>query len=145
MDIETILARKGSEVRTIRGEQTVGDALRSLRKLRISALVVSTDGRAIEGIVSDRGIMNILVDQGVRVLERPLREMMTHEVVTCSPSDPVTAIMAVMTERRIRHIPVVDGAGMLCGIVSIGDLVKHRLDEIQLEADAMREYITGSR
>lgn len=145
MDIETILARKGSAVRTIRSDATVGDALRQLRNLQISALVVSPDGRAIEGIVSDRGIMNHIADHGVRVLDRPLREVMTHKVVTCTPRDLVGSIMAVMTERRIRHIPVVDRNGMLCGIVSIGDLVKHRLDEIELEADAMREYITGSR
>lgn len=145
MDIETILARKGSAVRTITVDSTAGDALRRLRADQISSLVVSRDGRTIEGIVSDRGIMNAIADHGVGVLDGPLGQVMTRKVVTCSPRDTVTSVMALMTELRIRHVPVLDDDNRLCGLVSIGDVVKHRLDEMELEADAMREYITGSR
>jgi CBS domain-containing protein len=116
-----------------------------MREERVGALVVSEDGRTIAGIVSDRGIMNELADRGVEVLQRQVRDVMTKEVFTCSRGDSVGAIMAAMTERRIRHIPVVEEDGRLCGIVSIGDVVKHRLDEIQREADEMREYIGNAR
>jgi CBS domain-containing protein len=111
---------------------------------RVSALVVSEDGAMIDGIVSDRGLMNALADQGTAVLDRPLGDVMTRDVFTCSRSDSVGAIMAAMTDRRIRHIPVVEEDGRLCGIVSIGDVVKHHLDEIQREASELREYISGS-
>jgi CBS domain-containing protein len=143
MDIESILAAKGREVRTIKPEAKVAEALHRMRRERVGALVVSEDGATIAGIVSDRGIMYAIVDRGVEVLDQPVGGIMTREVFTCSRRERVSAIMALMTERRIRHIPVVED-GRLCGIISIGDVVKHRLDEIQGEADAMRSYITGA-
>jgi CBS domain-containing protein len=144
MKIETILASKGRTVRTVSADTTVGEAMRLMSHGRMSALVVSEDGATIDGIVSDRGLMNVLVDQGVAVLERRLGDVMTREVFTCSRGDSVGAIMAAMTERRIRHIPVVEEDGRLCGIVSIGDVVKHHVDEIQHEAAELREYISTS-
>jgi CBS domain-containing protein len=144
MNIETILASKGRAVRTVSAATTVGEAMRLMSRERMSALVVSEDGLAIDGIISDRGLMNALVDHGIEVLDRALGNVMTREVFTCSRGDSVGAIMAAMTDRRIRHIPVVEEDGRLCGIVSIGDVVKHHLDEIQHEALELREYISGN-
>ena len=114
------------------------------RDPRVSALVVSEDGANIDGIVSDRGLLSVFVERGPDVLGCPLDEIMTRKVCTCSPGDSVGAIMSLMTERRIRHVPVVDQDGRLCGIVSIGDVVKHHVDEIQREAADLREYISGT-
>jgi len=145
MDIESILAGKGRVVRTIRPDVSVAEAARRMRHEAVGALVVSDDGARIRGIISERGIMHAIADRGVAVMSERVDKVMTREVFTCIPADPVSAIMAMMTERRIRHIPVVDDRGRLCGIVSIGDVVKNRLDEIQEEAEAMREYITNTR
>jgi CBS domain-containing protein len=144
MNIDMILTRKGHAVLTVAASTTVVEAIQRMRNDRVSALVVSEDGAMIDGIVSDRGLMNALADQGTAVLDRPLGDVMTRDVFTCSRSDSVGAIMAAMTDRRIRHIPVVEEDGRLCGIVSIGDVVKHHLDEIQREASELREYISGS-
>jgi CBS domain-containing protein len=144
MNVETILASKGREVSTIRPDATVAEALHRMRTEGIGALVVSDDDQSIAGILSDRGIMWALDEQGVDVLGQRVGSVMTREVFTCSPQDSVGTIMATMTRQRFRHIPVVEADGRLCGIISIGDVVKHRLDEIQSEADAMREYITGT-
>ena len=145
MNIESILAGKGREVRTIRPDSLIGDAVHRMRREQVGSLVVSENGASIAGIISDRGIRNALADQGVEVLQRLVEDVMTREVFTCSRGDSVGAIMAAMTERRIRHIPVVEEDGRLGGIVSIGDVVKHRLDEIQREADELREYIGNAR
>lgn len=144
MEIDSILAVKGRSVRTILPDTTVAEAVRLMRAEAISALVVSDDDVRIHGIVSDRGIMNAIADRGVAVMNERVGDMMTKEVFTCLPEDRVSTIMGTMTQRRIRHIPVVDRQGCLCGIISIGDVVKHRLDEIEREADALREYISGT-
>jgi CBS domain-containing protein len=145
MHIELILKSKGRDVRTIRPDATITDAIRRMRQEAVGALVVSDDGTRIRGIISERGVMHAIADRGVGVMNERVEAAMTEQVYTCSPDDRVSSIMAAMTARRIRHIPVVDRDGCLCGIVSIGDVVKHRLDEIQLEADAMREYIISAR
>ena len=144
MNIDMILSHKGRAVLTVPARTTVVEAIHTMRNERVSALVISEDDAVISGIVSDRGLMNTLADQGTAVLERPLGDVMTREVFTCSPGDSVGAIMAAMTDRRIRHIPVVGEDGRLCGIVSIGDVVKNHLDEIQREASELREYISGN-
>lgn len=144
MKIESILAVKGREVRTIRPETPVGEAVRRMREERVGALVVTQGTDRIAGIVSDRGILWALAERGTGVLDQPVRSVMTQEVFTCRAEDAVSSIMAAMTQMRIRHIPVVDAEGGLAGIVSIGDVVKHHLDEIQAEADAMRDYISGA-
>jgi CBS domain-containing protein len=145
MIIESILKSKGSEVRTIEPDATIAETLHRMRHERIGALVMSEDKTSIAGIISDRGIMDAIVDRGVEVLRERVGSVMTSDVFTCSRHDRVSAVMALMTNRRIRHVPVVEHDGRLCGIVSIGDVVKHRLDEIQREAGSMREYISGSR
>ena len=144
MHVETILATKGREVRTVAPEAAVGEALRRMRDERVGALVVSADGAAVAGIVSDRDVLYAIADRGVGALDEPVGAVMTAEVVTCSAGDRVGALMATMTERRIRHIPVVGADGRLGGLVSNGDVVKHHLDEVRGEADAMREYIAGA-
>ena len=144
MNIDTILGGKGRKVHTISAEITVGDAMQRMHDERVSALVVSADGANIDGIVSDRGLMNVLVEQGIDAVARRIGEVMTREVFTCSRGDSVGAVMATMTDRRIRHIPVVESDGRLCGIVSIGDVVKHHLDDVQREAANLREYISGN-
>jgi CBS domain-containing protein len=142
MNIEQILATKGRAVSTVDRTMRVGAAVAQMRKERIGALVVTADGGVIQGIISDRGVLWAIADRGSEVLEDQVESVMTPEVITCRAEDPVAGIMATMTERRVRHIPVVDGNGTLEGIVSIGDIVKYRLDEIQDEANALRDYIT---
>lgn len=143
MDIEAILAVKGHAVSTVRPEVTVSEAMLRMRDERIGAVVISDDGSRIQGIISDRGILHAIADHGVEVLSRPIEGVMAREVFTCTPRDRVGSIMRLMTDRRIRHIPVVDADGRLHGLISIGDVVKHRIDEVQREAEAMRDYISG--
>jgi CBS domain-containing protein len=145
MNVEHILARKGREVKTIRPNVSVAEALRRLRAEGIGSLVVSENGTNLAGILSDRDILNAIADHGIDVLGESVRSVMTERVFTCSREDRVSALMALMTDRRIRHIPVVEKDGRLCGMVSIGDVVKQRLDDIQSEADALREYVTSAR
>jgi CBS domain-containing protein len=144
MNVEYILARKGREVRTIMPSASLEDALRRLRRERIGSLVVSETGTDLLGILSDRDILDAIADHGTDVLGESVGSAMTAKVFTCSRDDRVSAIMALMTDRRIRHVPVVDEDGRLCGMVSIGDVVKQRLDEIEGEADALREYVTSA-
>ena len=143
MNVETILRNKGNSVATIRPDATVAEAVDILNRKRIGALVVSDDGHGVDGILSERDIVIALAVHGEDLLSRPVGEIMTRAVVTCEPSDTVGALMAEMTNRRIRHFPVV-AEGRLCGIVSIGDLVKNRLDEVEFEASSMRSFIAGA-
>jgi CBS domain-containing protein len=142
MNVEHILARKGREVKTIRPNVSVAEALRRLRAEGIGSLVVSENGTNLLGILSDRDILDAIADHGIDVLGESVRGVMTEKVFTCSRDDRVSALMALMTDRRIRHVPVVEKDGRLCGMVSIGDVVKQRLDDIRGEADALREYVT---
>jgi CBS domain-containing protein len=144
VNVEHILARKGRAVRTIAPDALLEDALRRLREERIGAFVVSEDGTHLLGILSDRDILDAIADHGTDVLGESVGSVMTEKVFTCSREDQVSAIMALMTDRRIRHVPVVEKDGRLCGMISIGDVVKQRLDEIQGEAEAMREYVTSA-
>jgi CBS domain-containing protein len=143
MNVETILRNKGSSVTTIRPEATIAEAVDTLRRDRIGALVVSEDGESVDGIVSERDIVSALADHGSDLLSRSVDDIMTRNVITCEPDDTVGELMAEMTNRRIRHFPVVAG-GRLCGIVSIGDLVKNRLDEVEFEARSLRSFIAGA-
>ena len=144
MNVEHILARKGREVRTIEPDASLGDALQRLRAERIGALVVSENGTDLLGILSDRDILDAIADHGTDVLGGSVGSVMTAKVFTCSREDRVSRIMALMTDRRIRHVPVVEEDGRLCGMISIGDVVKQRLDEIEGEAAALREYVTSA-
>lgn len=126
-------------------EATVADLVRGLHEERIGAMVVSRDGRAIEGIVSERDVVRALAERGAAVLGDRVADIMTSSVATCAPGDPVKHVMSEMTRRRIRHLPVVDG-GVLAGLVSIGDVVKNRLEEMETEANVLREaYLAGRR
>jgi CBS domain-containing protein len=143
MNVETILRNKGNRVATIRPDATVGAAVNILNRERIGALVVSEDGRSVAGILSERDIVIALAEHGQDLLSYPVEEVMSRTVITCDPDDSVGELMAEMTSRRIRHFPVIS-RGRLCGIVSIGDLVKSRLDEIEFEASSMRSLIAGA-
>ena len=155
MLIRHILHSKGSDVATIGPTATVAAAVALLRDRNIGALVV-TDGDDIAGILSERDIVRALADAdagadagpeggaGAGVLERPVADLMTTVVATCGPRATADELMRVMTDRRIRHIPVLE-AGALVGIVSIGDVVKSRIDELQTEADTLHDYLASGR
>jgi CBS domain-containing protein len=142
MNVETILRNKGKRVATVRADATLAAAVDQLRRHGIGALVVSDDGEGVDGILSERDIVLALAHHGTDLLSLPVAEIMTRPVVTCEPTDSVAELMAEMTNRRIRHFPVVCD-GSLCGIVSIGDLVKSRLDEIEDETRSLRSFIVG--
>ena len=138
MDVDGILRAKGALVVTIRPDQTVADFVRGLREERIGAMVVSEDGRSVLGIISERDVVRGLAERGPRILDAQVSELMTRDVVSCAPRDSVKQVMAEMTRRRIRHLPVI-AEGVLCGIVSIGDVVKNRLEEMETETNVLRE------
>lgn len=142
MTIQAILASKGREVVTIGSDETVAQAVAKLGEKRIGALPV-VDGGRILGIVSERDVIYCLRDEGAEVLDWPVSRVMTSPAITAEPSTAVLSALAMMTQRRIRHLPVVS-AGELSGIVSIGDLVKHRMERIEQEAEAMRAYIRSA-
>jgi len=140
--IASLLAGKGDSVATITADKTVTAAVDALRAHRIGALVVSSDGEHIDGIVSERDIVRGLAGERSALLDEPVGSIMTSTVFTCSPDDDVESLMAVMTQRRIRHVPVVED-GRLCGIISIGDVVKSRIDELEKDRKELVEYING--
>jgi CBS domain-containing protein len=142
MNVETILRTKGRSVATIRPDESIGAAVDTLISLNIGALVVSADGENVDGIISERDIVHALARHGPGLSSLLVAEVMTRPVVTCDPTESVGELMAEMTNRRIRHFPVVRD-GRLCGIVSIGDVVKNRLDEIEYEAKSLRSFIAG--
>jgi CBS domain-containing protein len=143
MNVHTILRNKGRSVVTIHPDATIERAIGVLRQRGIGALVVSDDGENVAGILSERDIVEALGRYGSELLAVSVAEVMTCPVVTCEPEDSVAELMAEMTTRRIRHFPVVE-CGRLIGIVSIGDLVKNRLDQIEYEAHSMRSFIAGA-
>lgn len=142
MKISDVLRSKGSEVITIRPDDTVSRLLALLAEHRIGAVVVSTDGSSVDGIVSERDIVRHLHSSGTSVLDAPVSQIMTSDVTTGSANDNIADLAATMTEMRVRHVPIVDADGRLTAIVSIGDIVKHRLSELQSERDQLRDYIT---
>ena len=142
MTIAAILSSKGSEVATIGAENRVSEAVASLGERRIGALPV-VEGDQIVGIMSERDVIYCLRDHGAEVLDWPVSRVMTSPAITAEPVTPVLSALGLMTERRIRHLPVAEG-GRLIGIVSIGDLVKYRMDRIEAEANAMRSYIQSA-
>ena len=142
MRISSLLERKGSAVVTISGDASVAEAVAEFDRHRIGALVVSADGAHIDGIVSERDVVRGLARSEGAVLEEPVRTIMTSTVLTCSPDDNVDSLMATMTDNRVRHVPVVRG-DLLIGIVSIGDVVKSRIDELEKDRKELVEYITA--
>ena len=143
MNVEAILNGKGRAVTIIAPEAPIADAVDQMRRNGIGALVVSTDGASVAGILSERDIVHALAERGARLFELSVSALMTRHVFTCKPSDSIAELMSEMTGRRIRHLPVIEN-GRLAGIVSIGDVVKNRLDEIEAEASSLRQFITSA-
>ena len=142
MTIASVLRDKGSAVETIAGDATLTEVVRRLGEKRIGALPV-IDGDRIAGIISERDVIYCLRQHGAEVLDWPVNRVMTSPAITADPDTDVLAALATMTQRRIRHLPIVEG-GKIRGIVSIGDLVKYRMERIEAEADAMRSYIQSA-
>src|SRR6202453_5295187 len=140
MTVGIILARKGREVVTIDLSATLGDAVRLLAEKRIGAALILGADHRITGIISERDIVRALAEGGAAALNEPVSGTMTRKVETCNESEAVASIMERMTAGKFRHMPVVD-QGRLVGVVSIGDIVKHRVHEIERESVAMRDYI----
>jgi len=139
MSIQAILGDKGREVATVSADAKVSEAVRVLGERRIGALPV-VEGDRIVGIISERDVIYSLKDHGAGVLDWPISRIMTSPAITVDPSTEVLSALALITQRRVRHLPVVSD-GRLVGIVSIGDLVKYRIERIEFEAQAMRDYI----
>jgi CBS domain-containing protein len=144
MIVSQLLRDKGTSVLTIAPEATAVEAARVMNERRVGALVVRRGQGKLEGIISERDIVIALAEHGPAATERPVRSLMTpaERLITCSPTDTVDRIMAVMTDRRVRHLPVLEG-GRLAGIVSIGDVVKARIRETLAEVEAMTAYVRG--
>jgi CBS domain-containing protein len=140
---DQILQRKGRDVSTIPPEATVRAAAESLAEANVGALIVSPDGSAVAGIVSERDIVRRLAADGPSLLDEPVSSIMQADVHTCVGADNVDQLMELMTQHRIRHLPVVE-QDALCGIISIGDVVKTRVDELVTEKERLVDYIRGS-
>ena len=140
MTIAAILLGKGNEVASIASDAPLSQAVAELGNRRIGALLVM-DGGELSGILSERDLVYCLKEHGAQVLDWPVSRAMTAPPIVIAPDTDVLAALALMTQRRIRHLPVVSLSGELQGIVSIGDLVKYRIERIEAEAEAMRTYI----
>ena len=143
MTVKAILSRKGGDVVTIAPTATLSAAVKLLAERRIGAILVTGPDNRVAGILSERDIVRAVALSGSKALDRPVREFMTASVRTCAPRDTEAELMALMTEHRVRHLPVVEG-GKLGGMISIGDVVKNRIEEIEREAEEMKSYIASS-
>ena len=139
MSIQNILDHKGSKVTTIAPDTKVGTAAHRMRLEQIGAVIVTSEDRRIEGILSERDIVHGLTDHGAEVIDLPVSVLMSRNVRTCKPDAEIRDVMRLMTLHRIRHVPVVEN-GTLRGIVSIGDVVKSRLEDMELETNVLRDY-----
>jgi CBS domain-containing protein len=142
MLVATVLEGKGTLVMTVDRTATVDEVVAHLNHHRVGALVVSSDGVQIEGIVSERDIVRRLSSLHAGLLEESVSSIMSTSVRVCRPADDVEWVMNLMTEQRIRHVPVVEN-GRLCGIISIGDVVKSRIEELEKDRNELMEYITA--
>jgi len=142
MNVQRMLEAKGHEVHTIRPTASVAEAAEMLTAKAIGALVVCQTGDAVIGILSERDIVRGLTRHGADLLSMPVGSIMSTEVRTCAPEDSTSEIMALMTERRIRHLPVLRDR-KLDGIISIGDVVKNRIDEVLNESEMLKNYVMG--
>lgn len=141
MLVSQILRSKGSTVHTASLDDTLADAAARLEAERVGALLV-TDGDRVVGIISERDIVSALARMGAEALGADVRGCMTPDVILARPTETVDALLARMTDRRVRHLPVMNGEE-LCGLVSIGDLVKHKINEVEAEAGALKAYIAA--
>jgi CBS domain-containing protein len=144
MRVADILRIKGSTVKTVTPNETALELSEKLNAAQIGAMIVSDDGSSIDGIISERDLAYGLAAHGRELPRIAVSKLMTKVVFVCSPEDSITDVMKLMTQRRIRHLPVKDGA-QLVGIISIGDVLKHRLGEVQLEANVLRDYAMAAR
>ena len=144
MKVSDILQIKGSVVKTVRPDTSACELSVQLRAEQIGAMIVSSDGRSIDGIVSERDLAYALAAHGNELPTLSVSRLMTKVVVVCSPEDSITHVMKLMTQRRVRHLPVKEG-DQLVGIISIGDVLKHRLGEVELEANMLRDYAVAAR
>lgn len=142
MHVTAILQSKGSQVHTVTPSTTLEQAVRQLAERRVGALIVSADGKTADGILSERDIVRVLAERGPGALGETAQKHMSGPVITCAPEDTIAHLMQQMTEHRIRHLPVIEN-GVLTGVISIGDVVKRRIEEIEKEADEMRTIISG--
>ncbi len=143
MRVSSLVEGKGSNIVSVTPASQISDVAHTLREHRIGAVLVLSDDGAIAGMLSERDIVRGVAEHGNHCLTMSAGDLMTRSVVTCGPDDSVDRVMALMTEHRIRHLPVTD-AGGLVGIISIGDVVKHKIEQIEAEAKEMRDYIQGS-
>jgi CBS domain-containing protein len=140
MTVKAILSRKGSDVVTAEPNASLAEAVKVLAGRRIGAIVVTGADRRIVGILSERDVVRVLAEKGPGALDTPISEVMTRKVTTCGIAETVTEIMERMTDGKFRHVPVVD-QGRLAGIISIGDVVKSRVQEMEQESAALKDYI----
>ncbi|WP_134495380.1 CBS domain-containing protein [Microvirga pakistanensis] len=140
MNVDQILSLKGRNVVSIEADRSLSEAARILSERRIGALVVIDGRQPVAGILSERDIVRAVATQGAQALGEPVSRFMTGQVVTCSGRSSVNELMELMTQQKFRHVPVVE-AGQLVGIISIGDVVKQRVGEIEAESQAIKEYI----
>ena len=139
MTVRAILDTKGHQIMSVPPDAAMSEAIKLLSERRIGAVLVMSEGR-IEGILSERDIVRVLGERGASVLEEPVSSVMTRKVVNCRPNDTVSAIMEMMTLGKFRHLPVLDGERVV-GLISIGDVVKWRVQEYENEQEALRTYI----
>lgn len=142
MNVAHILKIKGRGVVVDRPETPILDIVKDLAERRIGAVVIAEDDDRVVGIVSERDVMWAIANRGADCLDEPVSKIMTSNVMTCTEKDSTTRIMEIMTEGRFRHVPVVDD-GKLVGIVSIGDVVKDHIAEVEMEANALKSYVAG--
>lgn len=142
MTVASVLKTKGSNVVSVQPGHRLSDAARVLHQHRIGAALVLGPGQRVLGVLSERDIVRALAEHGVRALDCPVNDFMTTDVKTCRPSDSIERVMEMMTKSRFRHMPVMDG-GVLLGVISIGDVVKRRIDDSEHEAEALKRYIVA--
>ena len=142
MTVQNILNEKGTKVATVRPHETIGTLVHKLKLENIGSVVVSQDGKRVDGIISERDIVRGLAAHGAELLAMRVDKLMIRDVLTCAPEDSVKDVMQTMTTRRVRHLPVVE-KGKMVGVVSIGDVVKDRLQDVEMEARVLRDYITA--
>lgn len=140
MNVATILSQKGRTVATLSPSATLQDVSEKLSLKRIGAIVIVGDGGNVDGIISERDVIRAVAKSGAEALRMRVSEVMTRDIECCGESDPVDELMEVMTKGRFRHLPVIED-GALVGIISIGDVVKNHVAEVEMEVSAMRSYL----
>lgn len=144
MNVSSILKAKGSDIMTVRPTETIQNAAMRLRLKSVGALIVSNDGVTLDGLITERAISDGVAVHGSGIGSMHVSDLMVTGVLTCTPNDSIADAATLMTERRLRHLPVMDG-GRLVGIVSVGDILKYRLDEVLLEAHVLQDVAIAHR